>query len=359
MPRRKVTPPAVTSCSPSRGSRSVTRPCSRLRSSGVAVSARSIISRTAGILLRDLGALGVAEREHVEQQRLLDLGVVEEVAAALGRDLGMVGQHDRRAEHRVVLRRGEHRIGVQVVPAAPRAARGSGPPRCGAPRGWRCSECISASPRPASASSSGVSLCTQRLTSRRPSSRTAVRIRTRPRSGGCSNSTRPGSRRLDAALLALVPVARGLQEAHLARHLAVALQQALDPQALEAARVALRVGGRVDDAERRGRGVLRGPGRVRVEGVALVEERVDQLVERRAHVASVLVAASRSATAASLESSARSAACSRSPANVSPLSRTSPPSPCRGPPDLRPAGGTGRSRARARAPPASGPGRSA
>ena len=57
-----------------------------------------------GVLLLDLGALGVAECLHVQHERLLDLGVVEEVAAALGRDLRMVGQDDRGAEHHVVLR---------------------------------------------------------------------------------------------------------------------------------------------------------------------------------------------------------------------------------------------------------------
>ena len=93
----------------------VTRPCRRhdvLRAWRSA--ARSSISRTAGSLLGDLVALVVAEREHVQQQRLLDLGGVEQVAAALGRDLRVVGQDDRRAEHRVVGGRGEHREGVDV-----------------------------------------------------------------------------------------------------------------------------------------------------------------------------------------------------------------------------------------------------
>ena len=71
-------------------------------SSGVAATARSIIARTAGSLLGDLLALVVGQREHVQQQRLLDLGRVEQVAAALGRELRVVGQDDRGAEHRVV-----------------------------------------------------------------------------------------------------------------------------------------------------------------------------------------------------------------------------------------------------------------
>ena len=52
-----------------------------------------------GVLARDLLALLIAEGVHVQQQRLLDLGVVEQVAEALGRQLGMLGQHDRRAQH--------------------------------------------------------------------------------------------------------------------------------------------------------------------------------------------------------------------------------------------------------------------
>ena len=78
-------------------------------SSGVAAAARAIISRTRRVRALDLRALGVAEHLHVEQQRLLDLGGVEQAAAALGRDLRVVGQHDRRAEDRVVGRGGEHR----------------------------------------------------------------------------------------------------------------------------------------------------------------------------------------------------------------------------------------------------------
>ena len=86
--------------------------------------------------------------------------------------------------------------------------------------------------------------------------------------------------------LALVALARRPGGSAPRRHLAVALEHALDPQPVEAARVALGVGRRVDDPERRGRGVLGRPGRVRVEGVALVEERVDELLQRRAHRAS-------------------------------------------------------------------------
>ena len=46
------------------------------------------------------------------------------------------------------------------------------------------------------------------------------------------------------------------------------------------------IGGRVDDAERRRRGVLGSAGRVRVEGVALVQQGAEQLLEPVGHHAS-------------------------------------------------------------------------
>jgi hypothetical protein len=40
----------------------------------------------------ELGALAVAQRQHVQEQGLLDLGGVEQAAARLGRDLRVVGR---------------------------------------------------------------------------------------------------------------------------------------------------------------------------------------------------------------------------------------------------------------------------
>jgi hypothetical protein len=68
-----------------------------------------------GVLVLDLGALAGAQRVHVQDERLLDLGVVEEVAAALRGDLRVIGEHDRPADHHVVVRRGEDRPGVHAV----------------------------------------------------------------------------------------------------------------------------------------------------------------------------------------------------------------------------------------------------
>ena len=60
-----------------------------------------------GIALDGRGALVVGERVNVEHQGLLDLGVVEQGSVALGGDLRVIGQHDGRAEHRVVIRCGQ------------------------------------------------------------------------------------------------------------------------------------------------------------------------------------------------------------------------------------------------------------
>ena len=73
-------------------------------SSGVVLSARLDHLPNRWVLAGDRGALVVAERVDVEQQSLLDLGVVEQVAEALGSHPGMVRQDDRGAEHRVVAR---------------------------------------------------------------------------------------------------------------------------------------------------------------------------------------------------------------------------------------------------------------
>ena len=88
-------------------------------------------------------------------------------------------------------------------------------------------------------------------------------------------------RNAEPALDPLVALAGRLQEADgaLQHRLRVRLEHALDPQVVEGARIALRVRGRVDDPERRRGGVLRGSRRVRIEGVALVQQRGDELFE--------------------------------------------------------------------------------
>jgi hypothetical protein len=45
-----------------------------------------------------LALLGLGQRHRAQREDLVDLGRVEQVARALGRDLGMVGEDDRRRE---------------------------------------------------------------------------------------------------------------------------------------------------------------------------------------------------------------------------------------------------------------------
>src|SRR5918911_499387 len=69
------------------------------------------------IRLAHLPLLLVGEREDVQDQQLVDLAAVEEVARALGRDLRVVGENDRRAEHGAPVARlaDEHRPDADVA----------------------------------------------------------------------------------------------------------------------------------------------------------------------------------------------------------------------------------------------------
>ena len=86
----------------------------------------------------------------------------------------------------------------------------------------------------------------------------------------------------DAPLDRLVTLAARLEEPHLDLELGIlAADEALQPEVVEAVLVA----GRIDDPERRRGRVLVRSGRVRVERVALVEQRVDELLD---HVSTFL-----------------------------------------------------------------------
>ena len=86
---------------------------------------------------------------------------------------------------------------------------------------------------------------------------------------------------LEAPFEAAVAGAGGLQEAHRGAQLGLrtGLQSALEPRQRMGRRLALRVGGRIDDPERGRGGVLGRARRVGVEGIALVEQRADQLLD--------------------------------------------------------------------------------
>ena len=260
-----------------------------------------------GVLLRDLLALGVAQRVHVEQQRLLDLRVVEEIPPALRRELWMVGEHDRGAQHRVVLGGGEHRVGVQVL--ARLLQRGEEAPvvRTQHHVGGEQREHQRVRPPRARIGHAGVVVHRHRdqpaavLALLHPHARPAVKRRMVE-----LGLARPGE--LDPAPLGLVTLARALEEQHLGPYLALTLHHALDPQQRVAARVPVGVRRRVHDPEGRGRRVLGRPRRVGVEGVALVEEGLHELLELPAHPASVRAPESRSTIAASSVCSPRSPA---------------------------------------------------
>ena len=199
------------------------------------------------VLRGDRLALVVAEREDVQQQRLLDLGAVEEVAAALGRELRVVGQHDRRAEQRVVGVGREHREGVDALAASGglAAARRSARRRAAGPGGSRAGSRASASARsqalgrPASCCARRASRASARRRGRRP---TSARGRAAaPCSNGSTCGSRPGRRaaprRLEPARDRLVALAARLQEAHLAgqHRIAVGARDALHAQLVERA----------------------------------------------------------------------------------------------------------------------------
>ena len=131
----------------------------------------------------------------------------------------------------------------------------------------------------------------------RPSTSTAVGSSARSAAGAGGSASRRTAPRW--------PRSGGRQEAHLGvqHRLARGLDHAPQLEVVERARRAGCVRGRVDDAERRRRGVLRGSRRVRIERVALPEQGVDQLLERLSHRE---LSPSRSATVASNVGCARS-----------------------------------------------------
>ena len=214
----------------------------------------------------------------MDQQRLLDLGRVEQAALALGRDLRVVGEHDRGAEHGVVLRRGEHRPRVDLLaarglerrdeaaarrPARPRASRAAS---AAAPRRGRA-------PRAPSVWFSTRIVMRPSAKRERGASRAGRRSRT-------STVARAG--RSTRRALASWRTPAGLQEVHLPRHRGAVEHRHWICSTSNVAPLPARIRGRVDDPERRRRRVLRRARRVRVERVALVQQRVHERVKHRA-----------------------------------------------------------------------------
>ena len=216
--------------------------------------------------------------------------------ASTGKVLTLRARLDRRPGRALALERRDE------------AARRRSRPR----RGWRAGWPSSASVRSSPGSTSVVLWTQARIRHRPGSSSGSQRSRARPRtvrvpsnangsptpSPSVSRERRP---ELEPPLDRPVALARGLQEADRRAHLGLGLggEHAFEPQVVEGRRHALGVGGRVDDPER-GRGrVLGRPGRVRVQRVALVEERGDQPLELLAHPQPSPSLASSSSTTAS------------------------------------------------------------
>ena len=122
-------------------------------------AARSTISAHRRVLLGDRLALAVAERVHVQQQRLLDLGAVEQVAAAL-RAPAAGGRAARSRRPSTVSSSGVASTGkvfTLLQLGVLERRHGTGRRARSRPRGWRAGWPRSASARSASRrSSSGV-----------------------------------------------------------------------------------------------------------------------------------------------------------------------------------------------------------
>ena len=132
-------------------------------------------------------------------------------------------------------------------------------------------------------------------TRQRPSPRSSAVIRTRPWRLPISNGSTCGVAARSASVRPAASSRRGTawwpwpapcrkRTSPLSTALAVGERDALHAQLVERARRLLRVGGRVDDPERRGRRVLRRVRRVGVEGVALEQQRAQELLERAVHL---------------------------------------------------------------------------
>ena len=84
--------------------------------------------RQPGLGRAHLCLLPVGQRQHAQREDLVDLGRVEEILRALGRDRGMIAEDHRRADHQIAppRRPGERRIGPHVAALCGRRRRPRG-----------------------------------------------------------------------------------------------------------------------------------------------------------------------------------------------------------------------------------------
>ena len=237
--------------------------------------------------------------------------------ASTGKVLTLCARRDRRAGRALALERRDeapgdgldHDVGrEQARRPAPRRARARAPPRscCGRRRG----------PARARGSSSG----SQRSRARPRSAARALELEglAHPAVGELADRRRP---ELEPALDApggARPRPAGTGPSRPQLGLRLGLEHALEPQVVEGRRQLLRVGRRVDDPER-GRGrVLGRAGRVRVERVALVEQRARPAA--RAPRASLALLAEQLGRASRRRSAARARPCAAAGARASRVS---------------------------------------
>ena len=260
-----------------------------------------------GVLARDLPALVVGQGVDVEKQRLLDLGVVEQVAEALRRQLGMVGKHDRGTENRRVPIAQQDGKRVDGLARQSGLALGALPleRRDEAPalhlHHWMCRDQAVMERLAAGdlgrvgphlglvvhAEPEARQLRSQELRAHRdaPAELAALHREAELAPQRPARELRQRHRaQLERALLGLVALPARLEEEDRAVEARVGARRehGLEPQHREGRRLSVGVGRRVDDPERR-RGRVLDAGRVRVEGVALVEQRPDQLLDRAIH----------------------------------------------------------------------------
>ena len=264
----------------------------------------------------------------MKHERLLYLGVVEEVAEALRCDLRMIGKHDRGSEDRIVIGRCQDREGVET-----RRRLDCGPGRAATlkrrdePAAVGFDDDMSREHagderlrslhlgrhvrlqlgRVVNAGADAKEPVAERLAAH--ANTTAHRLfagelELRADPLRCELGQRR-RRKLDPALGGLVALARGLQEEKGGGQagLALDLEHAFEAQMIVSRDVERRIGGRIDDPERR-RGRVLGRSRgVGIEGVSLIEKRGDEGRHLLVHGAQDSFASSRSSSSCSTAAS--------------------------------------------------------
>ena len=302
----------------------MTRPCSRAIASGPAASARASISRT-------FGSCSAIAARSASLSASTWSSSASSISVASNRSPWLSGAICGWSGRTIVAPSTVSSLSVASTGKmftwshARTAAAAVGPGATGEakrPPGACATRCVESSDdRSAAARSSpsgtSVVLWTHIDTRTSPSSSGVVARRTRPCTESKANSTVESACTSTRRATPWWRSPLGSRKASVPEtgDLGAGLQHDLHPRAIERVRPAGRVHRRIDDAERRRRRVLGRPGRVRVERVALVEQRGEQPLD--AH--------SSSRTVSSNECSPRSALRCDSASSVSRWRRIQPP----------------------------------